>query len=110
VVSGDGRVEEGLPGGHGMSVFAVPAGVELTQGPAATLTRLASGGVRALLLNGGTDLAEPFMAARVIDRIVVYVAPRGSSARMSRSPTAATDDFELTGIGRTGLRVRMEYG
>jgi diaminohydroxyphosphoribosylaminopyrimidine deaminase/5-amino-6-(5-phosphoribosylamino)uracil reductase len=61
----------------------LPAGVdlELVSGPLdAELTRLAAEGVQSLLLEGGRTLATAFLRAGLIDKLVVFFAPRISGA------------------------------
>jgi diaminohydroxyphosphoribosylaminopyrimidine deaminase / 5-amino-6-(5-phosphoribosylamino)uracil reductase len=81
----------------------LPAGseLELVEGPLEEeLARFAEEGVRSLLLEGGPTLATAFMAAELVDRLLLFVAPTlaGSGPRWLGELTAA---IEL-------LRVRAE--
>jgi diaminohydroxyphosphoribosylaminopyrimidine deaminase/5-amino-6-(5-phosphoribosylamino)uracil reductase len=61
----------------------LPDGVdlELVSGPlAAELGRLAEEGVQSLLLEGGPTLATSFLRAGLIDKLLVFVAPKLSGA------------------------------
>ena len=51
--------------------------LELVSGPLEDeLTRLASQGVQSLLLEGGPTIAGRFLAADVIDKLAIFVAPK----------------------------------
>jgi diaminohydroxyphosphoribosylaminopyrimidine deaminase / 5-amino-6-(5-phosphoribosylamino)uracil reductase len=53
--------------------------LELLQGPVkAELTRLAEDGVQSLLLEGGPTLATAFVRAGLVDKLLLFVAPRVS--------------------------------
>jgi diaminohydroxyphosphoribosylaminopyrimidine deaminase / 5-amino-6-(5-phosphoribosylamino)uracil reductase len=55
--------------------------LELRSGePAAELEALAEEGVRRLLLEGGPTLAASFLAADLVDKVLVFVAPKVSGA------------------------------
>ena len=61
--------------------------LELRGGPLdEELRALAAGGVQTLLLEGGATLATSFLAADLVDKLVVFVAPKLSGA----GPTLAT--------------------
>ena len=54
----------------------VPEGFELVSGPLAEeLERLGGEGVQSLLLEGGPTLATAFLAAGLVDKLLVFVAP-----------------------------------
>ena len=54
----------------------VPEGFELVSGPLEEeLRRLAGEGVQSLLLEGGPTLATSFLAAGLVDKLLVFVAP-----------------------------------
>jgi diaminohydroxyphosphoribosylaminopyrimidine deaminase/5-amino-6-(5-phosphoribosylamino)uracil reductase len=57
-----------LPGGSELELVSGPLGEELG--------RLASEGVQSLLLEGGPTLATAFLAADLVDKLLVFVAPR----------------------------------
>jgi diaminohydroxyphosphoribosylaminopyrimidine deaminase/5-amino-6-(5-phosphoribosylamino)uracil reductase len=53
------------------------SGLELHSGPLAEeLRELAGGGVQSLLLEGGPTLAAAFLEAGLVDKLLVFVAPR----------------------------------
>ena len=59
----------------------LPEGFELVSGPLeAALGGLAAGGVQSLLLEGGPTLATAFLAAGLVDKLLVFVAPVLSGA------------------------------
>ncbi len=61
-----------LPDGSELELRSGPLGEELH--------RLASEGVQSLLLEGGPTLATAFLAADLVDKVLVFVAPRLSGA------------------------------
>ena len=69
------------------------AGVEVLHGRSirAGLQALARHDVRALLLEGGPTIARAFLAARLVDRIVIFQAPK----RLGAGRVAAFDDATL---------------
>ncbi len=108
VLQADGTVTEAVPGTHGTGILelAVPAGT----GALEVAGRLYEGGVRRLLLCGGPNLAVPFIAAGVLDRVLAY-APEG---RPSHRPAdflpwpELPPGFTVTSAARTGGLVRIE--
>jgi diaminohydroxyphosphoribosylaminopyrimidine deaminase/5-amino-6-(5-phosphoribosylamino)uracil reductase len=71
------------------------SGLELVSGPLEeALTRLAGEGVQSLLLEGGPTLAGAFLEADLIDKVLVFVAPKlaGSGAAVlgAALPSART--------------------
>jgi diaminohydroxyphosphoribosylaminopyrimidine deaminase/5-amino-6-(5-phosphoribosylamino)uracil reductase len=63
-------------------------GLELRSGPLAEeLAALAAEGVQSLLLEGGPTLASAFLAADLVDKLLVFVAP--VLAGEGHSPTAS---------------------
>jgi diaminohydroxyphosphoribosylaminopyrimidine deaminase/5-amino-6-(5-phosphoribosylamino)uracil reductase len=109
VVYGDGRTVEGRPGGHGSGVFALPAG-PLAADPHAALADLAAAGARTVLLAGGRDLAEPYLAAGLVDDIAVHLVG-APTAWSSGAPAHPGHDlptgFRIAQVVKTvnGLRV-----
>lgn len=84
VVLADGRVEEGIPGVHGSTAFALPGTVPTTA-PGSCLSVLHNSGARAVLLHGGADLAGPFMDHKLVDEIKFYLAAGSASASAAGS-------------------------
>src|SRR5205823_3487234 len=68
-----------LPGGSGLELRVGPLEDELAA--------LARDGVRSLLLEGGPTLASSFLAADLVDKLLVFVAPRLSGT--GAGPVAA---------------------
>jgi diaminohydroxyphosphoribosylaminopyrimidine deaminase/5-amino-6-(5-phosphoribosylamino)uracil reductase len=65
--------------------------LELRSGPLEDeLAALARDGVRSLLLEGGPTLAASFLAAGLVDKLLVFVAPRLSGD--GSAPVAALPD------------------
>ena len=68
--------------------------LELVSGPLdEELTRLAGEGVHSLLLEGGSTLASSFFAAELIDKLLVFVAPKlagGGPGLVASLPKAVT--------------------
>ena len=68
--------------------------LELVSGPLdEELTRLAGEGVHSLLLEGGSTLASSFFAAELIDKLLVFVAPKlagGGPGLVASLPRAVT--------------------
>ena len=85
---------------------ATTGGVDLT----AALARLAADGVTSVLVEGGAQVFTSFVAARAVDRVVVFVAPKllgaGGVAALGDlpSPVALAD----VGIRRFGDDVMFE--
>jgi GTP cyclohydrolase II len=76
---------------------APPWGVDL----AATLTHLRQAGIRSLLVEGGAAVITSFLRQRLVDRIVVGIAPRilgaGTDAVGELSVASVSDGLRLTG-------------
>jgi riboflavin-specific deaminase-like protein len=76
---------------------APPWGVDL----AATLTHLRQAGIRSLLVEGGAAVITSFLRQRLVDRIVVGIAPRilgaGTDAVGDLSVARVSDGLRLTG-------------
>jgi GTP cyclohydrolase II len=76
---------------------APPWGVDL----AATLTHLREAGIRSLLVEGGAAVITSFLRQRLVDRIVVGIAPRilgaGTDAVGDLSVARVSDGLRLTG-------------
>ncbi|HUZ36318.1 MAG TPA: bifunctional diaminohydroxyphosphoribosylaminopyrimidine deaminase/5-amino-6-(5-phosphoribosylamino)uracil reductase RibD [Streptosporangiaceae bacterium] len=109
VLRGDGSVTEAVPGSHGRGILRLedlPPGAHVP-GVAASLYE---GGVRQLVLAGGLDMAEPFLAAGLVDQVLAYV-PEG---RASRRPGIASPwpllppGFAITRAKRVGGYVQIE--
>ena len=81
--------------------------------PAAVLARLADRGVLSVLLEGGPTLAAAFLRARLVDRIVAYVAPilLGSGpplvADLGIATLAAGQRWRIDEVTRIGPDLRL---
>jgi diaminohydroxyphosphoribosylaminopyrimidine deaminase/5-amino-6-(5-phosphoribosylamino)uracil reductase len=109
VLHRDGSVAEAIPGSHGAGILQLegpPPGAD----PAAIMTSLYDGGVRCLLLAGGLDLAAPFLAEGLVDRVCAYLpaenAPQQSAA-VSPWPLVPPG-FAITAVARVEGFVRVE--
>jgi diaminohydroxyphosphoribosylaminopyrimidine deaminase / 5-amino-6-(5-phosphoribosylamino)uracil reductase len=106
----DGQVAEAVPNSHGEGVLNL-APASLENGPRAVLSTLYQGGVRSVLLDGGLPLAAPFLAERLVDRVVGYLPPTGASTQPTLDgilelvplPTG----FRLTHVTRYKQYVRL---
>lgn len=108
VLQADGTVTEAVPGTHGTGILelAVPAGTDALE----VAGRLYEGGVRRLLLCGGPNLAAPFIAAGVLDRVLAY-APEGHPSHRPADFLPWPElppGFTVTSAARTGGLVRIE--
>jgi diaminohydroxyphosphoribosylaminopyrimidine deaminase/5-amino-6-(5-phosphoribosylamino)uracil reductase len=108
VLLANGHIQEAVPDSHGTGILelkARPPGME----PGQFAETLYSGGVRLLLLQGGMDVAAPFLAARLTDRVVAYL-PAAPSSRRSAAPqpwALLPAGFGITEIVRLGEFVRV---
>ncbi len=109
VLRADGTVWEAVPGSHGTGILVLydqPPGTSAAE----TAAVLYDGGVRRLLLDGGHDVATPFLDAGLVDRVVAYL-PHGIA---SRRPGAELPwpllppGFVITGTARTDSLVRVD--
>jgi diaminohydroxyphosphoribosylaminopyrimidine deaminase/5-amino-6-(5-phosphoribosylamino)uracil reductase len=67
------------------------SGLELRSGsPADELAGLAAEGVQSLLLEGGPTLAEAFLRADLVDKVLLFVAPRVAGGGPSFAPDLPT--------------------
>lgn len=111
VLRDDDRLEEGAPGGHGREVFALATDTALDVSD--LLVSLVAGGVRSLLVDGGSSLAGSFLETGLIDQAVTYIESGGPSS--AGQPAADPRHFagllrgfalqEVTRVSRT-VRVR----
>jgi diaminohydroxyphosphoribosylaminopyrimidine deaminase / 5-amino-6-(5-phosphoribosylamino)uracil reductase len=73
--------------------------LELLSGPIEEeLRRIAEQGVQSLLLEGGATLATAFLEADLIDKLLLFVAPRlsGEGPHLFRDPTSAVELHRLS--------------
>jgi diaminohydroxyphosphoribosylaminopyrimidine deaminase / 5-amino-6-(5-phosphoribosylamino)uracil reductase len=80
VLHADGSVSEYVPGSHGKGILNLPTLVPSNElGRAAA--SLYEAGARILLLNGGLNVAAPFLARKLIDRVIAYLPDGKASQR-----------------------------
>ncbi len=104
-----GQVEEAVPGSHGAGILEINDAGSGTDAYA-VVKRLYEGGVRSLLLQGGESVARPFLAAGLVDHVLVWLAARRSSDRL-REPLPwplLPPGFTIAGAVRTAGFVRIE--
>ncbi len=109
VFRADGSVTEAMLGSHGAGILEVKD-APADAGASAILASLYEGGVRRLLLDGGLDVAAPFLAAGLVDRVVAYLADEGASRRpgVQLPWLLLPPGFAITGVWRVGKFVRIE--
>jgi diaminohydroxyphosphoribosylaminopyrimidine deaminase/5-amino-6-(5-phosphoribosylamino)uracil reductase len=109
VLREDGSVEEAIPGSHGKDILRLedaPSDAD-AQLVAASLYE---GGVRQLMLAGGLEVAAPFLAAGLVDRVLAYL-PRGKASRrpgMVKPWPLLPPGFTITSAKRVGEYVQIE--
>jgi diaminohydroxyphosphoribosylaminopyrimidine deaminase/5-amino-6-(5-phosphoribosylamino)uracil reductase len=109
VMREDGTVAEAVPGRHRAGILELTQTVVNTE-PDVIASSLYAGGVRRLLLDGGPTVAAPFLAANLVDRLVVYL-PDGSSSAKPSGDVAGTfmpPGFAITGACKSGSFTRIE--
>lgn len=107
VLHEDGKVEEAVPGSHGVGMVS-RAPVTLAAGPRAVTAELYQGGARSVILNGGPELAEPFVAQGLVDQVVVLLASHEPSSRPSPgSGSLLPTGFQITETTRCDGYVRI---
>jgi diaminohydroxyphosphoribosylaminopyrimidine deaminase / 5-amino-6-(5-phosphoribosylamino)uracil reductase len=105
----DRSVAEVVPGSHGPGVLRLGE-IPAAEDPRATLAALYQGGVRRLLLAGGSAMAEPFLAFGLIDHVFAYL-PDGSASRRPGpgEPLAVVPPgFRIVSVKRLERFVRVE--
>ncbi|MBB3733820.1 dihydrofolate reductase family protein [Nonomuraea dietziae] len=102
VLAADGNhLGEAVVGRHGYGMLALPRRWD-GRDPAELAQTLARGGVRHLLLDGGLELAEPFIKAGLVDQIVVFVAdPAGLPEPV------LPGGFQMVEVSRKGDHVQV---
>jgi diaminohydroxyphosphoribosylaminopyrimidine deaminase / 5-amino-6-(5-phosphoribosylamino)uracil reductase len=81
VLHADGSVSESIPGSHGDGILKLLPDRLAGDDTGRAVTSLYEGGIRNLMLSGGLDVAGPFLAAGLVDRIVAYLADGKASRR-----------------------------
>jgi diaminohydroxyphosphoribosylaminopyrimidine deaminase / 5-amino-6-(5-phosphoribosylamino)uracil reductase len=109
VLYADGTVREAIPGTHGRGILTLndqPPGT----GAAEAALALYDGGIRHLLLDGNHEVAAPFLASGLIDRIIAFMPHDGASGRpVTGLPwPLLPPGFVITGAARTEGYVRVD--
>jgi diaminohydroxyphosphoribosylaminopyrimidine deaminase/5-amino-6-(5-phosphoribosylamino)uracil reductase len=109
VLRADGSVTEAVPGSHGAGILDLKEALasDDVRGIAASLY---DGGVRHLLLVGGLDVAEPFLSAGLLDRVLAYLPEGSTSRRPDRQMPwpQLPPGFTITEVTRINGFVRVE--
>lgn len=110
VLDKDGKLEEGIVGSHGSGVFQLPS-PPLPDQVELALRQLYQGGVRTLLLSGGPEVAERFLAAGLVEQLVVSMETTSPAARPA-SEASGTErllpsGFRMQSVTRLGQEVRV---
>lgn len=95
VFHADGSVSEAVPGSHGPGMLRLGSFAGAVD-RGAVAASLYEGGVRRLLLDGGSVLAQPFLDQGLVDRIFAYL-PDGHASSSGHS----TDSWDLVPVGFT---------
>ncbi|WP_137170529.1 bifunctional diaminohydroxyphosphoribosylaminopyrimidine deaminase/5-amino-6-(5-phosphoribosylamino)uracil reductase RibD [Marinomonas sp. FW-1] len=99
----------------GVTVRFSPCGLDGRLDLLDAMEQLADAGINEVLLEAGAELAGGFLAAGLVDEIVVYMAPKllGSSARpLFKLPLDEMDeavDLTLKSVRQVGQDVRLVY-
>jgi diaminohydroxyphosphoribosylaminopyrimidine deaminase / 5-amino-6-(5-phosphoribosylamino)uracil reductase len=111
VLHPDGSVSEAVPAAHGAGILDLPRSVR--GGSAREIASwLYQAGVRHLVLSGGLDVADAFLRAALIDRVLVYV-PAGPASRQPGPGSLwplLPPGFGITAVTRVSGFVRVDAG
>jgi len=109
VMHADGSVSEAVPGSHGTDILKLPALVPGND-PGRVTTSLYEAGARTLMLSGGLSLAAPFLAEKLIDRVVAYLPDGKASQRPEPSMPwpLLPPGFAITRTARIAGFVRVD--
>lgn len=109
VLHPDGSVSEAVPGSHGKGILNLPTLVPGDE-PGRVATWLYEAGVRILLLSGGLSVAAPFLAEKLIDRVIAYL-PDGKASHRPDTSTPwplLPPGFAITKTDRIAGCVRVD--
>jgi diaminohydroxyphosphoribosylaminopyrimidine deaminase / 5-amino-6-(5-phosphoribosylamino)uracil reductase len=109
VLHPDGSVSEAIPGSHGKGILNLPTLVPGNE-PGQVATALYEAGVRILLLSGELSVAAPFLAEKLIDRVIAYLPDGKASQRpdMSTPWPFLPPGFAITKTDRIAGFVRVD--
>jgi diaminohydroxyphosphoribosylaminopyrimidine deaminase/5-amino-6-(5-phosphoribosylamino)uracil reductase len=84
--------------------------VDLTDGPKAVVSMLYERGVRSVVLDGGRKLAEPFIEAGMVDRVVAYVSGLDAATPLlgPEQGYLLAEGFRLVEVTRQSTYVRVQ--
>ncbi|MDT5027743.1 MAG: diaminohydroxyphosphoribosylaminopyrimidine deaminase [Micromonosporaceae bacterium] len=107
VVGADGRIAEGIPGGHGKDKLHYPVTLDLAD-PIASLTQLYRGGIRTVLVAEDAPVARALLASGAIDQAVIDLArDQADIAAEVRSAPVLLPGFRVQTIATTPGAVRV---
>ncbi len=109
VLHADGSVCEAVPGSHGKDILKLPMLMRDNE-PFRVVTSLYEAGVRILMLSGGLSVAAPFLAGKLIDRVVAYLPDGKASQRpdLSMPWPLLPPGFAITKMARVAGFVRVD--
>src|SRR5581483_2901791 len=107
VISSDGRILEGIPGGHGTGRFHHPPRIDFAD-PIASLNQIFEGGTRTALVVGDTPFTRALLALGAIDQALIDV-PRSNSEINGASHVQGnlTHGFRIEMVTTTADAVRI---
>ncbi len=110
VLLASGRIEEGVLSGHGRDFFKIVS--ESPEESSELLALLANGGVRSLLVDGASPLADSLLEAGWVDQAVAYIESNGPTSIGQASADARHFAGLVTGLAlqdvtRVGQSVRV---
>jgi hypothetical protein len=104
VIHGDGRVEEGIPAGHGTGVLEVPATVDGEGDSDSDVLRgLYAGGARTVLVADDTALARAWDRQGLVDRVVMEFS-------RDRDDVVPVPGFLVEAVDVVGWAIRISGG
>ncbi|MEV2210164.1 bifunctional diaminohydroxyphosphoribosylaminopyrimidine deaminase/5-amino-6-(5-phosphoribosylamino)uracil reductase RibD [Streptomyces sp. NPDC050997] len=109
VISQEGGIQEGVPGGHGNDVFHLPCRA-LSDNADEMVKVLGDTGARSILLSGTVDQFSRIASAGMVDQVNSYLprtSPSWSPGKDVGRVTAIPDGFRLTEVTRTASHVRL---
>ncbi|MCC8245045.1 bifunctional diaminohydroxyphosphoribosylaminopyrimidine deaminase/5-amino-6-(5-phosphoribosylamino)uracil reductase RibD [Saccharothrix luteola] len=106
VLDDTSRPTEGLPNGHGHTVFRLPAAVP-AEDPATLLAQLHTGGARSVLITSPLA-AQRFLRDGLVDHATVYATPAGPSASPVPTQATALSKFSIDRVGMFDRYVRID--
>jgi diaminohydroxyphosphoribosylaminopyrimidine deaminase / 5-amino-6-(5-phosphoribosylamino)uracil reductase len=109
VVCPDGRVLEGIPGGHWEVRFHHPSKIDLSD-PVASIIQLFEGGTRTVLLVGDGPFVRELLERNAVDQMSIDIPRAGSdstAALVSLTRRLPLVGFRLQGVTTTSDAIRL---